>query len=66
MPEYAGCATPDEDRFPRDSTEWFDEDGDMRGDNANPPEEDGVPGFGTLSAMFAILLGLAVSRRRID
>ena len=66
MPEYAGCALDGEDWFPRDSTEWSDEDGDMIGDNANPPKEDGVPGFGAMSAVIATLLGLAVSRRRMD
>tara|TARA_B100001250_G_scaffold389045_1_gene387790 strand:+ start:707 stop:4855 length:4149 start_codon:yes stop_codon:yes gene_type:complete len=64
---YVECAVGDEDRFPLDNTEWFDEDGDMSGDNANPPEEDDlVPGFGALSAVIATLLGLAVSRRRTD
>ena len=34
--EYAECAVGDEDRFPRDSTEWFDANEDGNGDNANP------------------------------
>ena len=33
---YVECATGDEDRFPRDSTEWFDANEDELGDNANP------------------------------
>ena len=33
---YAECAEGDEDRFPRDSTEWFDANEDGNGDNANP------------------------------
>jgi len=35
--DYAGdCAVGDEDRFPRDSNEWFDANEDKNGDNANP------------------------------
>jgi hypothetical protein len=34
--EYVECATEDEDRFPRDSTEWFDANEDELGDNGNP------------------------------
>ena len=34
--EYAECAEGDEDRFPRDGTEWFDANEDKNGDNANP------------------------------
>ncbi len=33
---YVECATGDEDRFPRDSAEWFDANEDELGDNANP------------------------------
>ena len=33
---YAECAEEDEDRFPRDSNEWFDANEDKNGDNANP------------------------------
>ena len=33
---YVECAEDDEDRFPRDSTEWFDANEDELGDNANP------------------------------
>ena len=33
---YVECAEGDEDRFPRDSTEWFDANEDELGDNANP------------------------------
>jgi len=34
--EYVECAKDDEDRFPRDNTEWFDANKDEKGDNANP------------------------------
>ena len=34
--EYVECAEGDEDRFPRDSAEWFDANEDELGDNANP------------------------------
>ena len=33
---YVECAEGDEDRFPRDSAEWFDANEDQKGDNANP------------------------------
>ena len=33
---YVECAEGDEDRFPRDSTEWYDANEDGNGDNANP------------------------------
>jgi hypothetical protein len=33
---YVDCAVGDEDRFPRDSTEWYDANKDQQGDNANP------------------------------
>ncbi len=33
---YVDCAVGDEDRFPRDSTEWYDANNDQQGDNANP------------------------------
>jgi hypothetical protein len=33
---YVECAEDDEDRFPRDSAEWFDANEDQKGDNANP------------------------------
>jgi hypothetical protein len=34
--EYVECAVGDEDRFPRDNTEWFDANEDGKGDQANP------------------------------
>ena len=34
--EFVECATGDEDRFPRDSAEWYDANEDQKGDNANP------------------------------
>jgi hypothetical protein len=34
--EYVACAVGDEDRFPRDSAEWYDSNEDNLGDNANP------------------------------
>ena len=33
---YVECAVGDEDRFPRDNTEWYDANEDQAGDNANP------------------------------
>ena len=33
---YVSCAVGDEDRFPRDSAEWYDANEDEAGDNANP------------------------------
>ena len=33
---YSSCAVGDEDRFPRDSAEWYDANEDKKGDNANP------------------------------
>ena len=33
---YVECAEGDEDRFPRDSAEWYDANEDGNGDNANP------------------------------
>ena len=33
---YVECAEGDEDRFPRDGTEWYDANEDKNGDNANP------------------------------
>ena len=34
--EYVDCAVGDEDRFPRDATEWYDANEDGLGDEANP------------------------------
>ena len=65
----------DGDAFPWDSTEWADADGDDWGDNADQypndpyngekPEGEGIPGFGFMATISAMLL-VAVFRSRRD
>ena len=59
--EYVACAVGDEDRFPRDATEWYDGDSNGKGDNEFPPEE-GLPGFGLALALSALAVA-SVFRR---
>ena len=59
--EYVECAVADEDRFPLDPSEWYDGNGDMRGDNAFPPKEE-LPGFGLLLTLVALTIGAVIRR----
>ena len=59
--EYVECAVSDEDRFPLDPSEWYDGNGDMRGDNAFPPKEE-LPGFGLLLTLVALTIGAVIRR----
>jgi hypothetical protein len=58
------CAVGDEDRFPRDSAEWYDSNEDNLGDNANPITlvdkitYDPLPYLGIVAAIGALGYGL--------
>ena len=66
---YVECAEDDEDRFPRDSTEWFDANEDELGDNANPitlidkVSYDPAPYLGIVAAIGAAGYGLLQMNR---
>jgi len=68
--DYVDCATGDEDRFPRDNTEWYDANEDGQGDNANPVtlidniKYDPVPYVGIIAAIGAMGYGLLQMSQR--
>ena len=68
--DYVDCATGDEDRFPRDSAEWYDANEDGQGDNANPVtlidniKYDPVPYVGIIAVIGAMGYGLLQMSQR--